>query len=260
MQSVRVALAGVLLAAVTVSCGGFAERLTADVVAINMLIETGDPFGVAPRTAGVLVNLASITGPLNDPEATPLVGANVTLQPGTAASVTVNEVSPGVYQAVSGSGTTPTFVYQSNATYTITMVVPAGEFADTYTTAVVAPPRTEVTGIPDPLQGQFHPANNPLTVTLVGSYDRGLVVVVDEGGNVTYDSRPKTPQESVDFVLGSFSGTVTIPGTAFPTASANYGVLVVGLEQAETVQISPNLQILTKYYAGSGNTSIVRTQ
>jgi hypothetical protein len=259
MQSVRVALAGILAAVVTVSCSGFAERLTANVVAENLLLETGDPFGLAPRQAGVVAHMASITGPLNDPQATPLSGANVTLTVDSA-SIPVPEGEAGVYQAVSGSGGTPAFVYQSNATYTLTFVVPSGEFADTYTAGVVAPRRTDVTGLPDPLQGEFHPVGTSLTVEIVGSFDRGIVIVIDEGGNVVYDNRPKTPQEAVDFALGSFNGTLTIPGTVFSQANANYGIVVAGLESAPASLISPNLQILTKFYAGSSKTAIVRTQ
>lgn len=257
----RILALAVTSGAILAGCSDIAERLQADVVAVNLLLETGDPFDLAPRKAGVLSNLASITGPLNDPSATPVAGANVTMTASTGATgvVTLAEDGAGIYRATSGSAGAATFVYTSNATYTVSMVIPSGELADTYTTAVVAPPRTEVTGLPDTLNGDTITANQPLVLTLVGSYDRGLAVVVDQNGDVVYDSRPITPQQWVDFTLGDFDGTITIPGEAFPTGNTSYGVLVAGLESAQPSGISTNLQILTRFYAGSAKTAIVRT-
>lgn len=257
--AVAVPLAATILAGL--ACGDVAERLQADVVASNILLDVGDPFGIAPRKATVVSRLASITGSLDDPSATPIAGANVTMTAtsGASASVTLAEQASGTYVATSGSGSTPTFVYASNASYTVTMVIPSGEFADTYTTTVTAPPRTEVTGLPDPLQNEFHPVNTALTMTIVGTYDYGLVIVLDENGDVVYDSRPKTVQEAVDLALGDFDGTITIPAEVFPTANTTYGIIVAGLESAPPAGISPNLQILTRFFAGSSKTAVVIT-
>lgn len=257
----RITALALLTGAILAGCSDIAERLQADVVAVNLLLETGDPFGLVPRKAGVLINLASITGPLNDPSTSPVSGANVTMTASTGASgtVTLPEDGAGIYRATSGSAGAATFVYTSNATYSVSMVIPSGELADTYTTAVVAPPRTEVTGLPDTLGGATIPVGADLALTLVGSYDRGIVVVVDQTGTVLYDNRPVTPQEWVDFTLGNFDGTLTIPGATFSQADTAYGVVIAGLESAQPSGISTNLQILTRFYAGSAKTALVRT-
>lgn len=257
----RILALAITSGAILAGCSDIAERLQADVVAVNLLLETGDPFGLAPRKAGVLSNLASITGPLNDPSATPVAGADVTLTASSGATGIVNlaETEAGVYRATSGSAGAATFVYTSNATYTVSMVIPSGDLADTYTTSVVAPPRTEVAGLPDTLNGETIPAGQPLMLNLVGSYDRGFVVVLDQAGEVLYDNRPVTPQQWVDFTLGDFNGSITIPGEVFATSDAPYGLVIAGVESAQPSGISTNLQILTRFYAGSAKTAIVRT-
>jgi hypothetical protein len=141
------------------------------------------------------------------------------------------------------------------------MNVPAGaKFAGTYTTAMTAPPATQVTGLPDAQQFQFHQAGQPLTLTITsGPYDYVLAFVVNSSGSVTYTSEPQTPQQWLNFVLGSFNATVNIPGTAFPTPGEAYGVAVAGMNSAPQSGISTNLEILTHFLAGSAKTALVVT-
>ena len=244
-------------------CAGLASRLTSKVAAVNLLLDASDPFGIGAEKTGAVVNLVSITGPINMPVASPIAGASVVMAVGSGASptnVTLNESAPGSYEAVSGSAGAATFVYSSNQVYAITMNVSSGDFAGTYTTKVTAPPRTEVSGLPDTLGGQTIPSNMPLSLTVTsGSYDYGIIVVVDSSGAVTYSNKPQTPQDFVNFVLSNFNGTFTIPATAFPNAGRFYGVSVAGLRSAPASGVSPNLEILSHFLAGSAKTAVVKT-
>lgn len=260
----RSALIGVslLLAACAFSAScDTASRVRSKVVAVNLMVDIGDPFDQLPRRTEAAANFMSITGPVDEPTAVPLTGADATLEiENVAGIVQMNETAAGsgIYQASSGTGN-PTFVYTSGAAYTIEVVVPSGKFDGTYRTTVVAPPRTNVNGLPDTLGGATIPSNTQLTVTLVGNYDRGFVLVVDSAGNVTYDSRPDTAQEAVDFVFEDFGGTIQIPPEAFPAPNKLYGVVIAGMNSAPSSGISTNLNILTRFYAGAAKTAVVRT-
>src|SRR5439155_6192129 len=120
------------------ACGDLAKRLTSRVAAINLLVESRDPFGLGASQAGVTVNFVGIEGSLAQPTASPIDGANVTMQVGTSGgtSVDVHEASPGQYTAFSGSGGAPTFAYASNQTYAVTMNIVSGDLAGVYTTKV----------------------------------------------------------------------------------------------------------------------------
>jgi hypothetical protein len=252
-----------LIAAASSSCGGLASRLQSHVVAENILLDVGDPFGIAPRRAGLAVNFASITGPLNNPASTPISGAGVTLTVGTSSTpITVTEGDPGVYHVVSGSNGAPVFVYASNQTYSVSMVIPSGEFADTYTTTGTAPPRAQASGIPDFAgSGQTQVVGDPMNITVLpaNAYQQGLVIVFDQAGNVLYDNRPKTVQDAIDLALGNFDGHITIPGTVFSQPDTFYGIAVSGLKSVPPSGISTNLEILTKFYIGSASTYVVKT-
>ena len=260
----RSALIGVSLllaiCAFSASCDT-ANRIKSKVVAVNLMVDIGDPFDIAPRRTEVAANFMSITGPVDEPTAVPLTGADATLEiEDVAGLIQLNETAAdsGVYQASSGTGN-PTFVYTSGAAYTIEVVVPSGKFDGTYRTTVVAPPRTNVSGLPDTLGGATIPSNAPLTVTLVGNYDRGFVLVVNSAGTVTFDSRPQDVQAAVNFVFDDFNGQIQIPGTAFPVSGTAYGVVIAGMNSAPSSGISTNLNILTRFYAGAAKTAIVRT-
>lgn len=263
--AVRRSLIGVTLlltaCAFSASCDT-AKRVKSKVVAINLLMDLGDPFDLAPRRTELAVNLMAISGPVDEPEATPLTGADVTLEiEDVAGVIQLDETGGGggTYTASSGTGGSPTLVYQSGASYAVTIVVPSGSFEDEYDLRVTAPPRTNVTGLPDTQGGQTITAGQPLTVTLTGSYDRGIVLVLNSSGDVTYDNRPDDVSSAIDFVFGDFDGDITIPGTAFPNAGTAYGLVIVGLESAPSGAISTNLNILSRFYAGSAKTAIVVT-
>jgi hypothetical protein len=243
------------------------DRLESTVGAVNILLNAQSPFSTG--SAGnatfhgldVIANLMSVGGSATNPSASPVPNATVSLTVGPAGTaITMNSTSPGTYNAISGSGGTPTFTYSSNQTYTVTMTIPSGNLSGTYTTQVVAPPATQVSGLPDPLQGEVQPVGQPLTLTITsGSYDFGLVLVVDSTGTLTYSNQPQTPQDWLNFVLGGFSGTITIPGTAFPAPGATYGVAVAGLKSGPESGISSNLEILSRFMAGSAKTSVLIT-
>lgn len=238
-----------------------ASRVRSKVVAVNLLLDIGDPFDLAPRHTEVAANFMSITGPVDEPEAVPLTGADATLEIEDVAGVIQMDESgagSGVYTASSGTGN-PTFVYTSGASYSIEVVVPGGSFDGTYRTTVVAPPRTDVTGLPDTQGGDTIPVNQALTLSLVGSYDRGIVVVLNSAGTVVYDNRPDDVQSAVDFVFGDFNGQIVIPAGTFTNPGTAYGIVVAGLESAPSSGISTNLNILSRFYAGSAKTAIVIT-
>lgn len=259
----RSALVGVSLISVcafAASCDT-ANRIKSKVVAINILLDVGDPFDLAPRHTEAAANFMQITGPVDEPEATPLTGADATLEIEDVTGIFQMDetgVGSGVYTAASGTGN-PTFVYTSGASYTIEVVVASGKFDGTYTTTVTAPPRTDVTGLPDTASFETIPVGQPLTLSLVGSYDRGIVVVLDSAGNVVYDNRPDDVQAAIDFVFGDFNGDLVIPGTAFSNPGTAYGIVIAGLESAPSGGISTNLNILSRFYAGSAKTAIVIT-
>lgn len=261
--AVRRSLIGVSLVllgcAFSASCDT-AKRVKSKVVAINLLLDIGDPFDLAPRRTELAVNLMAISGPVDEPETTPLTGADVTLEiEDVAGVIQVAEAGAGTYVASSGTGGGATLVYQSGASYAVTIDVPDGSFDGEYDLRVTAPPRTNATGLPDTANGATITAGQSLTVTLTGSYDRGIYIVVDSAGNVTEDSRPETVEEAIDFAFGDFEGQLVIPGTAFPSAGTAYGVVIVGLESAPQSAISSNLNILSRFYAGSAKTAIVVT-
>ncbi len=251
------------VALLTSACGDLAKRLTSKVAAVNLLLDARDPLGLTAPKSAVISNLVAIEGPISQPTASPIAGASVTMEVGTGggSTVTLNETNAGSYSAISGSAGAATFVYASNQTYALTMNIPSGEFSGTYTTKIKAPPRTEVSGLPDTINGQRITAAAPLTLTLTsGSYDYGMVVVVNSAGAVTYSNKPETPQEFVNFILNDFNGTITIPGTAFPDAGGHsYVITVAGLASAPASGISPNLEILSHFLAGSAKTAIVIT-
>lgn len=256
-RAVRRSLTGVslLLAACAFSAScDTVERAASRTVAVNLLLDIGDPFDLAPRHTEIAANVMEISGPIDDPTASPLTGATVSLEiQGVTGDIAMTETGAGsgVYTAAGGN---PALVYTSNASYAIT--IDAGK---NYTTEVTAPPRTNVTGLPDTQNFETIPSNTDLTLQLVGNYDRGMWVVVDSAGNVVDDNRPETVQESIDFVLGDFDGTLVIPGSALPSPGTAYGIVIVGLNSAPNSGISTNLNILSRFYAGSAKTAIVIT-
>lgn len=257
---VRRSLAGVslLLAACAFSAScDTAERVKSRTVAVNLLLDLGDPFDLAPRQTSIAANVMTISGPIDDPTATPLTGAVVSLEiEGVAGAIAMAETGAGsgVYTASSGTAGNPALVYTSGSSYTITI-----DDSKNYTTEVTAPARTEVTGLPDTQNFETIPANTDLTLQVVGSYDQGIVVVVNSAGDITYDNRPDTVQESIDFVFGDFDGTIVIPASAFPASGTAYGIVVSGLNSASSSGISTNLNILSRFYAGSAKTAVVIT-
>ncbi len=244
------------------ACANIIDRITADVVAEGILLQIGDPFGLTDPKTGIVLSLASLEGGVTNPRADPLAGATVTLTADDGlpdAGVTVPEADPGVYTGTAGTGGMPSFAYTSGAIYTITVDVPDGDFEDTYTITVTAPESTQVDGLPDTLGGETIDVGDDLVLTLQGSFDKGIVLVVASGGQIVYDNRPDTPQEAVDFALSEFDGEITIPGSAFADANKLYGIAIAGLVSAGTEGISPNLHLVSAFYAGSATTALVRT-
>ena len=259
----RLALLGVsaLLvgSAFSASCDT-ADRLRSKVVAVNFLLEVGDPFDVAPRRTDAIANFMSVTGPIDEPEAVPVTGADASLEiEDVAGAFDMAESQPGVYLAGSGTGGNPSLVYTSGADYTITLHVPSGRLDGTYTTRVQAPPRTEVDGLPDTGGGETVPAGVDLVLQLQGTYDQGLLIVLDSSGNIVFDNRPTNVQSAIDFVFGEFDGELVIPGSAISASGSVYGVIIAGLDSAPSSGISSNLNILTRFYAGSAETALIIT-
>lgn len=261
-RSALVGLSFLLVACAFAASCDTAKRIRSKVVAVNLLLDIGDPFDLAPRRTEVAANVMSISGPVDEPEAAPLTGADATLEiEGVASFIQLAETAAGsgVYTAASGTAGSATLVYTSGASYTLEVVVPSGSFDGTYTTTVTAPPRTNVTGLPDTQNGETIPINTALTLTVVGNYDQGIVVVVNSAGDIVYDNRPDDVQAAIDFVFGDFNGQIVIPASTFTNPGTAYGIVVAGLESAPSGGISTNLNIITRFYAGSAKTAIVVT-
>jgi hypothetical protein len=96
---------------------------------------------------------------------------------------------------------------------------------------MIAPPAPSLGGFPQAPDTQA--PGTALTITLGGQYDNAVVVVVNDQGDITYDSRPTTAGEYVDWVKNDTAMIdVVVPGTAFTTPNALYIVGVAGIRKA----------------------------
>ena len=188
---------------------------------------------------------------VDDPDVAALVGGTAAATAFLARATSLSDVASNVFadadqvQVVSPGGTfdlanrgdglylvtsvdEPGLDYAASSTWTLRVT----EGSKTYTAEGVAPAAPVLGGVPAP--PATHPANQALNVTLGGqTYDNVLVVVADDAGNVTYDSRPADVSGYIDWIGGGGDVTsVSIPGSAFPSSGTAYIVGVAGVLKA----------------------------
>jgi hypothetical protein len=143
----------------------------------------------------------------------------------TTSAIDLVAVGDGLYEVT--TDTAPSFAYSVGATYSI-HVQDGGQ---NYSVSGVAPAAPSLAGVP---ALGTHPSGSPLSFDLSGqNYDNYLAVVADEGGNLTYDNRPDTAGDYIDWIGGTDVGTITIPGTAFPESGAAYVIGVAGIRKGD---------------------------
>ncbi len=97
---------------------------------------------------------------------------------------------------------------------------------------------------------ETHSANTDMRVPVTASADAVLVVVMDQAGNITYDTTPRDVQKLLDFALADAPDTVTIPGSAFPTSGQGYLVGIAPMRRSTDEEIV-NLNVLgSTFWAG----------
>ena len=121
-----------------------------------------------------------------------------------------------------GTSEDTTLVYTVGASVTHTV----SDHGKTFTVTHSLPAAPDITH-----DGQ-HVANTALTLPLGREFDNELTIVVDQDGNVTWDSRPQSVSEYLDWIGNSSVTSVEIPASAFPDAGAAYAVGVAGVEKA----------------------------
>jgi hypothetical protein len=142
-------------------------------------------------------------------------------------SVDLDSLGNGLYSVDSIANTE--LVYVIGRSYALEVY----EDGRLYSAEMLAPPPPNLSGIPDAAAGQNHPANSELAISLGQQFDNYLAIVFDESGNVTYSNQPETASDYLNWIGGSDAFTsVTIPGSAFPSAAAGYIVGVAGIRRA----------------------------
>ena len=149
----------------------------------------------------------------------------VWVQTTTMAAVDLSPMGSGLYEATSDDA--PALQYAEGAVYVLS-VTDGGE---SFEVSGSAPPPPSLSGVPDV---GTHTAGAALSFDLSGQgYDNYLAVVADDDGNLTYDNRPVSAGDYIDWIGGSDVSVVTIPGEAFPTARTAYVLGIAGIRRAD---------------------------
>jgi len=169
----------------------------------------------------------------------------------------LGNVGTGVYElstAENGS-----FDYIAGETWTLTIE----EAGKTRRSTVVAPASPD---LGDPSEVLEHEAGNPLQFDLSAQgfdhYVAAVGQVVSSGDFIlTYDSRPATAQDYIDWIKpgGSDPGVITIPGSAFPDAASSYVVGVAGMRKADPSSFERLNPALSNLAAGAMSGRVVVT-
>ncbi|MEE2829374.1 MAG: hypothetical protein VX498_09310 [Myxococcota bacterium] len=125
----------------------------------------------------------------------------------------------------------------------------------TRSASLIAPGAPDLGPMEEPL---VHVADADLEIDVTGDdFDNHVAMVARIGSDgsltVTYDSRPVTAQDFIDWIRGSGSGetVVSIPGTAFPDPGATYILGIAGMRNAPKVNFSDLNPIVSNLTAGS---------
>jgi len=138
------------------------------------------------------------------------------------------------------------------------------EGGKTRTANLVAPSSPD---LGDPNAVLEHPAGTALEFDLSGQgfdhYVAAVGQVLSDGGFVlTYDSRPTTAQDYVDWIKpgGSDPGVITIPAAAFPDPASAYVVGVAGMRKASPSSFERLNPAISNFAAGSMSGRLVATE
>jgi hypothetical protein len=179
----------------------------------------------------------------------------VTIARGDVA-VEMESAGSGLYEA--DSSVDDSLTYTAGVLYTLRVVAGGAS-----TVSIQAPEAPELVGAPDPQD--FHPAGQPITIDLTGQGFVNYVALVgtaDAQGNVelTYDNRPQTADDYIDWFRGSDDVTVvTIPGTAFPDSGTPYVLGVAGIDRAPDSAFDGLNPLVSNFAAGTVATALVAT-
>jgi len=194
--------------------------------------------------AATTVFLARATS-LSSVEANLLTDADsVSLRSG-GSTVELENQGDGTYLALGDGG----LGYAAGATY----VLEVDHDGRSHTASAVAPDPPDLGDLPDAGAGELHPTGQDLTVDLTGQgYDNWLGLVLDADGTVTWDNRPESAGDYIDWIGGSDDvGVVTIPGSAFPDAGSVYVVGVAGVRRSLDAELSNFNPIVSNWAVGA---------
>jgi hypothetical protein len=236
--------------------------VVAGILAATPEVKLAGQFDVESETLAT-VYLGERDSPTSSEAPSPIKGANVAIQ-FSGNSVVLKEEDggeDGVYLA--DSVREPKLLYADGTLYTFAADI-SGNDAGPFGGGVTAPTRLSpasltLTPAPEaiPLVPNVyrHPKSADLTITWTeanGRYAYVTVLRADAANpgqpQQVYDSRPKTGQDMIKFIIGTPPTSLTVPGSVFDSDAA-YAVLVVvadkGDPQTNTFLGSPLL-------AGSG--------
>jgi hypothetical protein len=158
----------------------------------------------------------------------------------------------GLYLVTSADD--PSLDYVSGSTWTLSVT----DGGSTYTASGEAPAAPVLTGVPVP--PATHGAGQPLSVGLGRSFDNSLTIVLDDAGNVTWDSRPQGVSEYLDWIGGGGDvSSVAIPGEAFPNPGTGYVVGIAGVVRAPDAGLEGFNPLVSNLALGSMGTAALVT-
>lgn len=216
----------VLLAAALAGCSvtDDIDDYFSNVVSEALFVGVDDPEAAAQlgfdqvEGAGATAFLARARS-LNDIESNLFDDAETVTVSGDFGSATMTSQGSGLYLA-SSEDTAIAYTVGATVTHRVT------DHGKTFTVVHTLPAAPNITH-----DGQ-HVANTALTLALGREFDNEVTIVVDQDGNVTWDSRPQDVGEYLDWIGNSSVTSVEIPPSAFPNAGAAYAVGVAGVDKA----------------------------
>jgi hypothetical protein len=238
----------------------------------SVIAELGDAGLRIPAQTAAFVFLGRRSGDSFDTNPpTPLDGAKVSLQPEGGTRVELDAQAQGTYGKTASSDSDAGFAYEPGKTYKFVANI---EGFDHFGQIDSVPGPEEITQLKDPRGYLDHAANTSFSFTRPdppAGQDRNLGFVLvypvnKETGGVkqgqpTYRNVPPTPIDFIKLVAlpGQWKQTqVTIPGSAFPVANANFAIIF------QTVKVggpqSDNLFTGSPLLAGTANVALVRTK
>jgi hypothetical protein len=172
-------------------------------------------------------------------------------------SFTLGNEGVGVYELSSLED--GNFEYIAGDTWTLTI----DEGGKIRRTSVIAPSSPD---LGDPTEVLEHDAGATLEFDLSGQgFDHYVAAVgqIQADGDfiLTYDSRPTTAQDYIDWIKpgGNDPGLITIPGSAFPDGTSSYVVGVAGMRKADPASFTRLNPAISNLVAGTMSGRVVVT-